>query len=232
MNYKMKIALTKSDSKFNNYTNWLDRFNISYDILDHEKHEDDLEKINSCSGLLLSGGIDIYPEIYCDWDTVETKGTYNPERDGFELKILEKAIQRKIPVLGICRGLELINVYFRGSLIFDLEEIRGVSHNRISPSEDRVHEIRIFRNTLLHEILNMDNAEVNSSHHQSIDRLGEGLMINSKSDDGIVEGIEYLDKTDKPFFIGVQWHPERFPDLNSPVSKNILDRFISECHKF
>ncbi|MBK8552014.1 MAG: gamma-glutamyl-gamma-aminobutyrate hydrolase family protein [Ignavibacteria bacterium] len=182
--------------------------------------------------MLLSGGVDIYPEIYCDWDTVETKGTYNPERDGFELKVLEKAIQRKIPILGICRGLELVNVYFRGSLIFDLEEIRGVNHKRISPAEDRFHEIRIFRDTLLHEILNLDNATVNSSHHQSIDRLGEGLMINSKSDDGIVEGIEYADKTDKPFFIGVQWHPERFSDFNSPVSKNILDRFISECNKF
>jgi putative glutamine amidotransferase len=84
---------------------------------------------------------------------------------------------------------------------------------------------------MLHEITDLENTAVSSSHHQSIDRLGEGLLINAKSDDGIVEGIEYADKTNKPFFMGIQWHPERFKDLNAAASKNILDKFISECQK-
>lgn len=225
----MIIGISKSDSNFESYLTWLDKYKINYKVLDFENHDKDLRKFADCSGLILSGGIDIYPEIYCDWDTKETKGTYNPERDGFELKLLERAIDRKIPVLAICRGLQLVNVYFRGSLIFDLEEIRKVNHKKISKTENRLHKINIVDNTILYEIIKSDEIVVNTSHHQAIDRLGEGLMINSKSDDGITEGIEYADKSDKNFLLGIQWHPERFKDLNSPASKNILEKFISEC---
>ncbi|MEO8209809.1 MAG: gamma-glutamyl-gamma-aminobutyrate hydrolase family protein [bacterium] len=227
----MKIGISKSESKFDRYLNWLEYFKINHEILDFENHESDLKKLDDCSGLLLSGGVDIYPELYCDWDTVETKGTYKPERDGFELKLLEKAIEKKIPILAICRGLQLVNVFYRGSLIFDLEEIRNVNHRKISKIEDRIHEIKIFDNTLLNEITGLNEINVNSSHHQAIDRIGEGLIVNAKSGDGVIEGLEYADKRDKPFMIGVQWHPERFKDLNSPASKNILVKFISQCEK-
>lgn len=224
----MKIGLSKTESKFERYLKWLDTFKIDYEILDFDNHEDDLNKIDDCTGLILTGGVDIYPEIYCDWDTKETKGTYNSERDGFELKLLEKSIEKKIPLLAICRGLQIVNVFFRGSLIFDLEEIRNVNHRKISNTEDRIHEVEIFNNTLLHEITGLNETLVTSSHHQAIDRLGEGLMINSKSLDGVIEGIEYADKSGKSFFIGIQWHPERFLNFDEPASKNILRRFISE----
>jgi len=224
----LKIGLSKTESKFERYLKWLDTFKIDYEILDFDNHEDDLNKIDDCTGLILTGGVDIYPEIYCDWDTKETKGTYNSERDGFELKLLEKSIEKKIPLLAICRGLQIVNVFFRGSLIFDLEEIRNVNHRKISNTEDRIHEVEIFNNTLLHEITGLNETLVTSSHHQAIDRLGEGLMINSKSLDGVIEGIEYADKSGKSFFIGIQWHPERFLNFDEPASKNILRRFISE----
>ncbi len=225
----MKIGITRTDSKFERCINWLEHFNIEYEILDYDHPEEGIKKFEICKGLLLTGGVDIYPEIYCDWDTVETKGTYKPERDGFELKLIEKALERKLPILGVCRGLQLMNIHFRGSLIFDLEEIRNVDHKRITPTEDRLHSVTIFDDTLLYEIIKEKKAIVTSSHHQAIDRLGEGLMVNAKSDDGVIEGIEYVDKSDKPFFIGVQWHPERFKDLDDPASKNILLKFIEEC---
>lgn len=228
----MKIALSRVEKRLERYTNWLEHYNIEYEVLDYEKHEADIERLKECSGLILSGGVDIYPEIYCDWDTAETKGTYIPERDGFELNLLETAIDNKMPVLGICRGCQLINVYFRGSLIFDIEDIRKVNHRKISSDEDRQHNIRIIKNSLLYEIIGKEFVTVNSSHHQSADRIGEGLMMSAKSDDGIVEAIEYADKKDKPFFIGVQWHPERFKELSEPASKNILDRFISEAKRY
>ena len=224
----MKIGITKSESKFEKCIKWLNNNNADYEILDYENSEEDQNKIKDCSGLILSGGVDIYPELYCDWDTKETKGTYCPERDGFELNLLQKALEMKIPVLGICRGLQLINVYFRGSLIFDIEEIRNVNHRKISKTEDRIHKVNIFKDTLLNEITGTESEEVTSSHHQSIDRLGEGLMINAKASDGIVEGIEFADKKDKSFLIGVQWHPERITDPESRASKYILRRFIEE----
>lgn len=227
----MKIGISKCDSKFDKYLNWLDKYGIEYHILDYSSPEKGHELFKDCNGLILSGGVDIYPEIYCDWDTVETRGSYKPERDGFELKLLENAISRNIPVLGICRGCQLINVYFRGSLIFDIEEIRGTNHRKISDTQDRMHKINIYQNTLLSDIVNLEETEVTSSHHQSIDRLGEGLIVNAKAPDGIIEGIEYADKSGKNFFLAVQWHPERFLDTEVPVSKNILMKFYDECKK-
>ncbi len=177
----MKIGISRSKSKFERYTNWLDYFKVDYTVLDFHNHSEDLKKFDECSGLILTGGVDIYPELYCDWDTTETKGTYSPERDGFELQLIEKTIKRELPLFAICRGMQLVNVFFRGNLIFDLEEIRKVNHSRISKSEDRMHEVKITANTLLREILGKDELTVTSSHHQAVDRLGEGLMLNAKS---------------------------------------------------
>lgn len=226
----MKIAISKPERKLEIYLHWLDHFKVNYDVLDYEKNKEDLSRLDECAGLILPGGVDVYPELYCDWDTPERKGTYIPERDGFELNLLEKALHNRIPVFGICRGLQVMNVFFRGNLIFDIEDIRKVNHRKIAHGVDRMHNIFVYKDTLLYDILNEDKAMVNSAHHQSADRLGEGLMINSKSEDGIVEGIEYADKSDKPFFLGVQWHPERLKDVNDPASKNLLDKFISECN--
>jgi putative glutamine amidotransferase len=227
----MIIGISKSESKFERYINWLDHFKAEYTVLDFENHENDLKKFDECAGLILTGGVDIYPEIFCDWDTPETKGTYIPERDGFEMKLIEKALQQNKPILGICRGLQLINVYFRGSLIFDLEEIRNVNHRKISPAEDRKHMMNVFDGTLLKEILQEDSVEVNSSHHQAIDRLGEGLMTSAKSPDGVIEAIEYADKTNKNFMVAVQYHPERFLNYEAFPTKNLLERFVDECRK-
>lgn len=225
----MKVGISRSESKFDRYLKWLENFNVSYEILDFENYESGIEKLNDCSGLILTGGVDIYPQMYCDLETGETIGTYNSLRDGFELKLIDEARERKIPLLAICRGLQLMNVSCGGSLIFDLEEI-GVNHKKISQTEDRRHMIKIFEKTLLYEIIGLKEIQVNSSHHQAIDRLGEGLAVNAKSDEGIIEGIEYSEKKGKPFFLGVQWHPERM-EFNLKISKNILDKFISECEK-
>lgn len=225
------IGITSTASKFNVYLNWLEHYGVEYEILDFDKPAEGYEAVEKCSGIIFTGGVDIYPELYCDWDTTETKGTYNPARDGFELKLLEKVLEMRIPVLAICRGMQLVNIYFRGSLIFDLEEIRNVNHRKISDTEDRMHNVKIFENTLLHSIIGKDEIDVTSSHHQAVDRLGEGLMVNAKSGDGIIEGIEFANKDSNPFFLGIQWHPERFKDFKNPGSEDILEKFRSECYE-
>jgi len=227
----MKIALTISDTKFDVYKRWLELYNIDYEVLDYNGGNDGLAVLDVCSGLILTGGVDIHPDTYCDRDSKEDCGTYNTERDGFELKVIEKAMKKRIPILAICRGHQLMNIYFGGSLIFDLMETRSVEHERISETENRLHDITVLKDTLLHEIMKTDSAIVTSSHHQAVDRLGEGLMINAKSDDGIIEGIEYSDKKDKPFFLGIQWHPERLDNLKDPASESILIYFTNECKK-
>ena len=236
----MKIALTRSESRFNIYTDWLKHHNIEFEVLDYESKTDEISKLDGCSGLILTGGADILPELYCDLINVYDEdngknsivcGTYIRERDDFEMKVIEYSIKKNLPILAICRGLQIMNVYFRGSLISDLMEIKNVNHDRISESEGRLHNINVLKNTLLHEIVKTDVTEVNSYHHQAIDTLGDNLMINSRSEDGIIEGIEYSDKKDKLFFIGIQWHPERFKNMKDPASESILIYFINECKK-
>jgi putative glutamine amidotransferase len=222
------IGISLCESKFDLYEKWLKHFNIEYIILDYND-KDALTKFNTVQGLILSGGVDIYPELYNDWETKEDVGKYNTFRDGFEYKLIEESIKRNIPILGICRGCQMLNVYFNGSLIYDIPSIRNVNHDKIDNDTIRWHKISIFNGSLLKNIVHISEGDVTSSHHQSVDRLGEGLTVNAKSPDGIVEGIEYRNGEDKPLLLGIQWHPERFIDLDSPLSKDILLSFIKAC---
>lgn len=218
------IGITVCENNFNLYLKWLEHFDTQFVVIDY-REKDAMNKFNEVTGLILSGGIDIYPELYNDWENKEDTGKYNTNRDGFEYKLIEQALIKEIPILGICRGCQFINVYFNGSLIYDIPTIRKVDHNKLDKDTMRIHNINILSNTLLYNCVNKDKGEVNSSHHQSIDRLGEGLIVSAKANDGIVEAIEYADKKDKPFLMGIQWHPERFPDYNDVFSKNIFEAF-------
>lgn len=224
------IAISKCDRKFEAYIKWLEYFNVSYVILDYNVAAD-LHKLNSCNGLILSGGEDISPEIYCDWRENNTEQFYNPKRDGFELRLLETAVNLSMPILGICRGAQLINVFFKGNLIFDLETIRKVNHRKISDNEPLYHNIIVYEDTLLYSVVKTKSGVVTSSHHQAVDRLGEGLKVNCRADDGTVEGIETIN-SDVHFLLGIQWHPERFADFNSPFSRDLLLKFITESEKY
>ncbi len=223
------IGITKSDSKFMRYTDWLDANSLKYIVLDWDT--DNFDDLKKCSSLLLTGGVDIFPEFYNDWEDGKNRDDYIPARDGFEYKLLDYAFENNYSVLGICRGLQVINCKLKGSLINDIETIRGTNHRKISQTEDRMHNVNVRENSLLHGLVNQTSGIVNSSHHQSIDRLGEGLMISAKADDGIVEAIEWEEKEGKPFLLAIQWHPERVPDRQSPFSKNILDKFREETYK-
>src|SRR4030095_1612968 len=94
--------------------------------------------------------------------------------------------------------------------------------------KDRIHHVNVMPNTLLYDIVREKEGTINSSHHQAVETPGDGLMISACADDGIVEGIEWAEKNDKPFFMGVQWHPERMADINSPFSKKIIEKFKEE----
>lgn len=225
---KKKTAISKSDSKFHFYTQWLEDNGMQYEVLDWEKNN--FADIEKCSSLILTGGVDIFPEFYNDWEDGKNREDYIPERDGFEFKLFDHALKNNYPVLGICRGLQLINCRLNGSLINDIETIRGTNHRKIAPGEDRIHHVRVIPGSLLNDITGKTEGDINSSHHQAIDRLGEGLMINSKADDGIIEGVEWVEKDGKPFMLAVQYHPERFKDPSDPFTKNIIDRFKEETN--
>jgi putative glutamine amidotransferase len=226
----MKVAITKSNTGFQYYLDWLNFFDIEYVILDYNV-KNDLNVFDKCNGLILTGGTDIYPGFYTDSKETVSKNAFAPERDKFEMMLIENAIKNKKPVLGICRGNQLLNVYFKGNLIQDLEKVKGVNHRKISETYVRYHSVNIFGDTLLFDIIKLDKGLVTSTHHQAIDCVGASLIKNAFADDETIEGIEYKEKNEKGFLLGIQWHPERFDDFNNIFSKNVLMKFIEEAEK-
>ncbi len=220
----IKVGISYCDSKLENYLNWLKRSPVEIEpvILSYkELNADDLRK---CDGLILTGGDDVHPEFYGE---PEREGDeYNRERDWFEFKLLDIAFSKNLPILGICRGLQITNVYLRGSLVFDIQTVIGTNHRKDERTgEDRVHDIFVINNSKLFNIVGEEKGTVNSSHHQSADRIGEGLRVNAKCDDGVIEGLEW--EGDDRFVMLVQWHPERMRDINSAFSKNLLESFVN-----
>jgi len=230
----MKIGLTYTggEEKHNNYAQWL-KGNEAIEVVALSSALNNAEELNNCDTLVLSGGVDIHPEFFKGATTYSNQPEeWDLQRDLFEKQLYQSAITNNQPVLGICRGFQLINVLNGGTLNQDLADLNA-THNK-EGIQDKLHEVSINRNSLLFEITGTTNDKVNSAHHQSINQLGNGLAVNCIAEDGIIEGIEWADKTDKPFLLGVQWHPERMNKYQlsgSPLSKNIRDYFINEIKK-
>lgn len=223
----VKIGITKTDweDKHLNYVRWIKGDNVDVEVITLSANNP--EKLEECDGFVLSGGVDIHPEFYNGNEQYDNAPSgFNRGRDDFEFSLFEKAIQTKRPVLGICRGLQLINVFCKGTLVQDMA---GQNEVHTDDDEDKTHAIDVARGTMLSEIVGEGSGMVNSAHHQSILQLGKNLVANSYSEDGTIEGIEWKEKDGKPFMLAVQWHPERMDKAqlgDSPFSKNIRDRFI------
>lgn len=164
-------------------------------------------------GLVLCGGVDVAPELYGETavnDTVEV----NPERDAMEWALLDGAREAKVPVWGVCRGVQVLNVYLGGSLWQDLPSQRptDVPHSRDNPKDLLVHTVHVLEpERPLGQLLATETAWVNSRHHQAIKKLAEGLVPVAESPDGLVEAV-VLDRPDW-WVRGVQWHPENLVAL-------------------
>jgi putative glutamine amidotransferase len=176
--------------------------------------EDPGEALGLIDALLLAGGADIDPGAYGEQAHRETLGTV-PERDAFEIALTRAAIEADLPVLGICRGMQLINVALGGTLIQHLPDPFGhEEHRRVVGSFDGAeHDVQLREGTLARRVAGEARHETRSHHHQGVDRLGEGLLVSGTAVmDGLPEAIELPDKR---FVLGVQWHPEA--DATSPV---------------
>jgi putative glutamine amidotransferase len=226
----MKIGLTYtgSDSKHDNYVRWLKDKDESIDVV-RLLVAGDADLLKDCDGLVLSGGVDIEPTLY-DGAVGYAKAPerWQKERDLFERSALLFAWEQGLPVLGVCRGLQLINVSCRGTLIQDLG-LRGDEVHENTKDTDKRHPVEILEGTLLAAITGQGRGEVNSAHHQAIDRLGEGLRVNSLAKDGTIEGIEWADPAGKAFMIAVQWHPERMYTnafADAFLYRKIRDRYM------
>lgn len=206
----MIIALTYtgSEEKHLNYMRWL-KGDEAIDIITLSTEADNLHELTQCHALVLSGGVDVHPSFY-----EKSKGyahapdRFNKKRDRFEATAFLQSQEMKIPVLAVCRGMQLVNVLLGGSLKQDLGG-RGNAIHRATDKGDKMHGATAAANTQLAAILGTQRIAVNSAHHQCVQKLGKGLRLNCVADDGTPEGWEWEQPGDRPFLLGIQWHPER-----------------------
>jgi putative glutamine amidotransferase len=232
----MKIAVTKATS---NYINWLKKGDSTLIPLDMYPMNIDsaLQGLDHCAGLLVTGGEDVQPEYYGKAGEKHLCTEMDPRRDTLEIALIKKALEMKMPVLGICRGEQILNVTLGGSLIVDIpahfEQLPRIYHiiHQCSDYLNCFHQVHVFPNTLLHSIAGCDTGFVNTNHHQAVEGLAPGLVCNARSYDGLAEGIEWEVSQNKSFLIGVQWHPERM-DTSNALSGKLLKEFIKRSKEF
>ncbi len=188
--------------------------------------EDTVAVFEKCDGLLMTGGHDVSPSLYNEQPQPSCEATCQ-ERDVLETALYSKALQLDKPVLGICRGIQLINVLQGGTLYQDLptEHPSTIDHNMEPPYTDIVHYVSLNKQTPLYELLSTERLGVNSCHHQAVKELGKDLEVMAESEDGLVEAIRH---TEKKFVWAVQWHPE-FDFHVNPNSRKIFEAFINAC---
>ena len=180
------------------------------------------EYLNRLDGFLFTGGEDIPPQAYGQQKHPATVEVH-PRRFANDRLLAELVLQREIPVLAICMGLQLVNVVYGGSLIQDIQT--DIEHTPVDEGNDSYHSIVLEEESLLHDILGATEIEVNSAHHQAVAKLAPGLRVLARAPDGIVEAVQL---TDREFFLGVQWHPERIVDR--PEQLRLFEAFVSACH--
>ena len=233
----MKIGITDCGEKYPIYERWIlsqqkkagkiETIKLGY------KHNN-LEEIKQCDGIVLTGGEDIHPQFY---DKLEYLSLCNPNfmdeyRDEFEWKVCEYIFENQLPVLGICRGLQLVNVFLGGTLIPDIPTVidsNGATscHSKFYEGKDRYHAVEILHDSELSKITNIVFGEVNSAHHQSAAIVAKSLKINALSNDKIVEGLEWKDANSEHYLMLVQWHPERIINAEeNSFSYKIRQNFV------
>ena len=190
-----------------------------------ETHEPLLDRV---SGLCLSGGPDLNPVVY-DQRRHELLGPTWLELDDFELALVRAADERHLPILAICRGLQVLNVARGGSLHQHLPDVVGdrINHRQREPGHQPTHWVTVSRPSRLAGILQCRRTRVNSFHHQAVARIGEGLVETSRAGDGTVESLEAVDRR---FVVAVQWHAECLVDRARQAA--IFSAFIEAARRF
>ncbi len=185
-----------------------------------------------CQGLLLSGGGDFDPAYFNEGPHPKL-GTVDRERDHWEITLTRKARREGLPILGICRGMQALNLAFGGSLYQDLpsqywpeQKQPLIEHDQHLPGNQVSHRVVVEEASLLFSIVGSTEIWTNTHHHQGVKGVAPGLKISARSDDGVIEGIEGIEGSAGAFLLGVQWHPER---LTTPESQQLFAGFVRAC---
>ncbi len=184
------------------------------------------EILDLCQGLILTGGYDIDPERYGE-KRLDSTNEPHPDRDGFEFELVRQALERDMPILAICRGVQVLNVELGGTLWQDLnaQGVTEYKHSQFEIPEELVHTVNLVPGTPIAEKLGTTRIKVNSCHHQALKELGAGLELAGTSPDGVIEAAWMPEKR---FVWGVQWHPESLY-LTHAEDQALADAFVDAC---
>lgn len=173
-------------------------------------------------GIIIPGGADVAPSLYGEQKGANC-GKQDAMRDIFEPLLISETLKRKKPLLCICRGMQILNVCFGGTLYQDITNLTDIKHSNILKKNTRAHDIKINKDSILFSIVEKEVMPVNSLHHQAIKTLGNGLKASAESPDGFIEGVE-LDGYEK--CIAIQWHPEHMAYREESQQK-IFEKFVN-----
>ena len=227
----MRIGITDClrEDKLQQYFDWV--HNVDKDVKFEQLSSvtGNIDALSSVDGLMLTGGGDVDPGFYGRDDLGGRARDINIQRDEFEFEIIKRALDADLPILGVCRGMQVMNVALGGSLHADLKS-DGFQEHSISAHGGLKHDIAIEANSLLSGLAGGLEQKVNSYHHQAVDSLGKGLTSVATSSDGVIEAAEWISKEGMPFLLLVQWHPERTLGELNVFSTNLAQIFLREVH--
>ncbi|MGM9774778.1 MAG: gamma-glutamyl-gamma-aminobutyrate hydrolase family protein [Candidatus Egerieousia sp.] len=186
--------------------------------------------LNSIDGLVMSGGEDFDPQLYGE-QPLRQLGEVVPDRDKFDISLIKRAVERGIPLLGICRGEQGLNIALGGTLYQDIpsQVPTNLKHSQKAPRNYGSHAIKIDKNSLVYNLLQVDSISVNSYHHQAVKDVAPGLKVVAVAPDGVVEAIE---KPGDKKIVGVQFHPEGFVYSGDMRFLPFFKNLVNEAAKY
>jgi len=226
----LRIALSSGSE---NYVNWVYRGDSLAEIVDFKGMQVDsaLKLLSGCDAILFTGGEDVVPSYYGKgYDSARCET--NPGRDSLEFALIKESLLLKMPVFGVCRGQQILNVALGGTLIVDIpsDHPGNISH-RCEDYTRCFHSVNVVKNSTLHLTSQADTGMVTTNHHQAIEKPAPGIRISAWSTDSIPEAMEWDNPDGKPFLMAVQWHPERM-DKQSPLSMPLMKSFLEAAKAY
>ena len=223
MNRKVRIGVTGPDHGGFlawNFTKFMLFLSEAVAVRITPSHQVDLSTLD---GVVIGGGSDIDPKLYGQKRDNRTVNI-DHKRDKLEWQVIDTLYKRKVPIMGICRGMQMINVYFGGTLNQHVHDLDLQYTHQKSPLPHKI--VYIKPHTLLYKILKVRKCEVNSIHHQAVEKTGKGLQVCATDENRLIQAIEH---TKYPFLLGVQWHPEYMPQ--STLQRRLFKALVDQAKK-